>query len=68
MKKILLLIILSVSLTGCFFLTPHYYSYGQCIENKEDGLYYEEDGKPCKYINREIEREEKMKEKENINK
>ena len=34
-----------------------------CYPNEEDGLYYR-DGKPCKYINREIMKERKRDMKE----
>ena len=77
MKKNFLLVILSVSLTGCFFLSG--FDTLGCTYHEKDGLFYESDGTPCRAANRrikrekrklerEIEREEKMKEKENINK
>ena len=62
MKKIVLLFILFISLVSCVALFPTLDSRG-CYPNEEDGLYYR-DGKPCKYINREIMKERKRALKE----
>ena len=55
MKKILLLIILSVSLTGCFFLSG--FDALGCSYDEKDGLLYQEDGTPCRAANRRIKRD-----------
>ena len=61
MKKIILLLTLSVLLTSCYALEMG--NYRNCSYNEEDGLYYDwrEYPKkvPCTSLNKKIERDRK---------